>query len=221
MNNSVFGKMMENVRNHRDLKLVVTQQRRKKLVCEPNYESCKLFTEDLMAIEMRKTLVLMDKPIPVGQAILDINKTLMYEFWYDYLKPKYQDKIKLCYMDADSFIMHIETEDFYKDIANDVNKWFDTSKYTNLEIWPFTIGLNIKVIGKFKDEINGNIMTEFIALRSKTYALRWIKDEGGQITEQKKAKGTKKWVIENNLNFDLYKKALFNNETIKMNTTTI
>ena len=108
INNFVFGKMMESVRNHRDVKLVVTEQRRKKLVSEPNYESCKVCTEDLMATKMRKTSVLMDKPIPVGQTILDLSKTSMYEFWYDDLKPKYQDKIKLCYMDTDSFIMHIE-----------------------------------------------------------------------------------------------------------------
>ena len=127
MNNSVFGKRMKNVRSHRDVKLIVTEQRRKKLTSEPNYDSCKQFTNDLMAIEMRKTEVLMDKPIAVGQAILDISKTLMYEFWYDYLKPKYQNKVKLCYIDIDSFIMLIETNDFFEDIANDVDKRFDTS----------------------------------------------------------------------------------------------
>ena len=89
MNNSIFGKTMENVRGHRDVELIITEQRRKKLTSEPNYDSCKQFTNDLMANEMRKTEVLMDKPITVGQAILDISKTLMCEFWYDYLKPKY------------------------------------------------------------------------------------------------------------------------------------
>ena len=96
MNNSVFGKTMENVRGHRDVKLIVTEQRRKKLTSEPNYDPCKQFTNDLMETEMRKTEVLMDKPIAVGQAILDISKTVMCQFWYDYLKPKYQDKVKLC-----------------------------------------------------------------------------------------------------------------------------
>ena len=99
MNNAVFGKTMENVRNRRDIKLVVTEERRKKLVSEPNYDTCKQFTENLMAIEMRKTEALMDKPIAVGQAVLDISLTLMYQFWYDYLKPMYQDNIKLCYME--------------------------------------------------------------------------------------------------------------------------
>ena len=119
MNNSVFGKTMGNVRGRRDVKLIVTEKRRKKLVSKPNYDSCKQFTNDLMAIEMRKTEVLMDKPIAVGQARLDISKTLMYEFWYDYLKLQYQDKVKLCYMDTDSFIIHIETDDFFEDIADE------------------------------------------------------------------------------------------------------
>ena len=122
MNNSVFGKTMENVRNHRDIKLIVTNGRRKKLVSEPNFHTSKHFSEELMAIEMRKTKVTMNKPVYLGQAILDISKTLMYEFWYDYLKPKYDDKVKICYMDTDSLIIHVKTEDFYKDVVQDVNK---------------------------------------------------------------------------------------------------
>ena len=96
MNNAVFGKTMENVRNRRDVKLVVTEERRKKLVSEPNYDSRKVFSESLMAIEMRKTEEFIDKPIAVEQAVLDISKTLMYEFWYECLKPKYSDNINLC-----------------------------------------------------------------------------------------------------------------------------
>ena len=159
MNNSVFGKTMENVRSDRDIKLVVTNERRKKLASEPNYQTCKQFSENLMATEMRKTNVYINKPIYLGQAILDISKTLMYEFWYDYLKPKYGDKVKLCYMDTDSFIIHIQTEDFYKDVANDVNKWFDMSGYSKDDDKPLPIGINKKVLGMFKDELNGQIMT--------------------------------------------------------------
>ena len=129
INNSVFGKTMENMSNHRDIKLVTTNERRNKLVSEPNYHTSKQFSENLLAIEMKKTKVKMNKPVYLGQAIFDISKTLMNEFWYDYIKPKYQEKAKLCYMDTDSFIIHIKTEDFYKDIANDVEKWFDTSNY--------------------------------------------------------------------------------------------
>ena len=213
MNKSVFGKTMENVRNCRDIKLIATEQRRKKLTSKPNYDSCKQFNYDLMAIEMKTTEVLMNKPIAVGQAILDISKTLMYEFWHDYLKPKYQDNIKLCYMDTDSFIIQIETDDFFKDISNDVDKWFDTSKYDKNDNRPLEIGKNKKIIGKFKDELNGKIITEFIALRAKTYAYTQLNED--KIEEHKKAKGTKKFVIKKHLNFELYKRALFNNETIR------
>ena len=213
MNNSVFGKTMENVRNRRDLKSVVTEERRKKLVSEPNYDSCKQFSESLMAIEMRKTEVLMDKPIAVGQAILDISKTLMNEFHYDYLKPKYQDRAKLCYIDTDSFILHIQTNDFFKDINDNLNKWFDISNYDKNDNRPLEIGKNKKVIGKFKDELGGKILTEFAALRAKTYAYTQLNDD--KLEEHKKAKGTKKYVIKKHLNFELYKKALFNNETIR------
>ena len=117
MNNSVFGKTMQNVRGRRDVKLVVSEERRKKLVSEPNYNSCKHFSNNLMAIEMRKTRIYMDKPIAVGQAVLNISKTLMYEFYYDYLRLKYHDKIKICYMDTDSFILHIISNDFIKPSA--------------------------------------------------------------------------------------------------------
>ena len=110
----------------------------------------------------------MNKPVYLGQAILDISKTLMYEFWHDYLKPKYGDKVKLCYMDTDSFIIHVETEDFYKDIANGVDKWFDTSAYDKNDNRPLPIGKNKKMIGKFKDELNGKIMTELCNPMAKT-----------------------------------------------------
>ena len=120
MNNSVFGKTMENVRKHRDIKLVTTDEKRNKLVSEPNYQTIKQFSENLLAIEMKKTKVKMNKPVYLGMSILDISKTLMYEFWYDYVKPKYQDKANLCYMDPDSFFIHIITEDLIKDIDNDV-----------------------------------------------------------------------------------------------------
>ena len=113
---------MENVRKHRDIKLVTTDKRRNQLVSEPNYHTAKWFSENLLAIEMKKRKVKMNKPVYLGLPILEIRKTLMYEFWYDYIKQKYGDNVKLCCMDTDSFIMHIKTEDFYKDIANDVLK---------------------------------------------------------------------------------------------------
>ena len=149
MNNSVFGKTMEIVRNHRNIKLVTSDKRRKQLVSEPNYHSHKKFSEHLMAIEMKKTRVKMTKPLYLGMSILDISKILMYEFWYNYIIPKYGDKAKLCYTDIDSFIINIKTEDFFEDISNDVEKWFDTSNYDENDDRPFPIGKNKRIPGLF------------------------------------------------------------------------
>ena len=170
MNNTVFGKTMENVRKHRDIKLVATDKRRNQLVPEPNYHATKWFSENLLAIEMRKTKVKMNKPVYLGISILDIRKTLMYEFWYDYIKPEYGDNVKLCYMNTDSFMMHIKTEDFYEDIANDVEKRFDTSNYDVDR--PLPIGKNKKVIGLMKDGLGGKIITEFVALTKNIFLLK-------------------------------------------------
>ena len=127
MNDSVFGKKIENVRKHRDIKLVTTEERKIKLVSEPNYYTKKHFSDKLLAIEMKKTKVKMNKPLYSGMSILDISKTLMYVFWHDYLKPKCNDNSKLCYMDTDSFVIHIKTEDVFEDINNDIERWFDIS----------------------------------------------------------------------------------------------
>ena len=209
MNNVVFGKTMENVRKHRDIKLETTDKRRNQLVSEPNYHTPKYFSENLMAIEMKKTKVKMNKPIYLGMSILDISKTLMYEFWYDYVKPKYKDKAKLCYMDTDSFVINIFTEDFFEDINNDVERWFDTSNYDENDKRPLPIGMNKRVYGFFKDELGGKIMKEFVALRAKTYA--YLMDDD---SEHKKAKGTKKCVIKRRLMFENYTDCLFNDKTI-------
>ena len=144
MNNAVFGKTMENVRNHTDIKIVITNRQRNRLVSERNSHTTKCISENLLIIEMKKTEIKMNKPIYLGMSILDISKTLMYEFWYNYIKPKYGDKSRLCYMDADSFVIYVKTEDFYKDIANDVEKWFDTSNYDENEKRPLPIGKNKK-----------------------------------------------------------------------------
>ena len=165
---------MENVRKHKDIKLVTTEKRRLKLFSEPNYHTTKHFSENLIAIEMKKTKVKINKPIYLGASILDISKTLIYKFWYDYLKPKYNDKVKLCYMGTDSFIIDIKTEDFYEDIANDVERWFDTSNYDKNDKRPLPIGKNKNVIGLFKDELGGKIMIEVAANRAKIYALYWM-----------------------------------------------
>ena len=205
MNNAVFGKTMENVRKHRDIKLVKTDYKRNKLVSEPNYHTMKLISENLSIIEMKKAKVKMKKPIYLGLSILEISKIIMYEFWYDYMKKKYGDMVKLCYMDTDSLIMNIKTKGFYKDIAQDVEERFDTSNYDVDR--PLPKGKNKKVIGLMKDELGGGMITEFVALRPKTYS--YLTDE---FIEMKKVKGTKKYVIKKMLKFEDYKKCLFDNE---------
>ena len=114
MNNVVFRKTMENIRKHRDIKLVATDKKRNKLVSEPNYHIMNYISKDLSTIKMNETKVKMNKPIYLGLSILDISKILMYEFWYDYMKPKYGIDVKLCYMDTDSFIMNIIYKIFTK-----------------------------------------------------------------------------------------------------------
>ena len=165
---------------------------------------------------MKKTNVKMNKPIYLGLSLLEISKILMYEFWYDYMKPKYNDNVRLCYMDTDSFIMNIKTNDFYKDIASDVENRFDTSNYevntsetSALARRPLPTGKNKKVIGLMKDELGGKIITEFVTLRPKTYS--FLTDDG---KEDKKAKGTKKCVIKKMIKFNDYKKCLLNDEVM-------
>ena len=156
-------------------------------------------------------------------SILDISKALMYEFWYDYIQPKYQDRgklcymdsdkpkyqgrAKLCYMDTDSFVIHIKTEDFYENIANDVEEWFDTTNYDNNR--PLPLRKNKKVIDLFINELGGKIMKEFVGLRAKTYA--YLMDDD---TEHKKANGTEKCITKRILMFKDYKDCLFNDKII-------
>ena len=205
MNNAVFGKTIENVRKRRDIKLVKTDCKRNKLVSEPNYHTMKLISENLSIIEMKKMKVKMNKPIYFGLSILEISKTTMYEFWYDYMKRKYGDMVKLCYTDTDSLLMNIKTKDFYKDIAKDVEERVDTSNYSFDR--PLPKGKHKKVIGLMKDGLGGGIITKFVGLRPKTYS--YTTDE---FIELKKAKGTKKCVVKKTLKFEDYKKCLFGNE---------
>ena len=163
-----------------------------------------------MAVEMKKTKVKMIKPIYLGMSILGFSKALVYGFWYDYIKPQYGDRAKLCYTDTDSFVVHNITEDFFEDISDDVvDGRFDTSNYDKNDKRPLPIGKNKKVPGLFKDELGGKIITEVVALRPKTYA--YLMDDG---SDHKKAKGTKKCVIKQKLMFENYKDCLFNEKTI-------
>ena len=178
MNNAVYGKTIENLRKHRIIKLVNNDKKRNKLVSEPNYHTAKWFLENLLATEMKTTSVKMNKPIYLGLAILSLSKTLRYDYWYNEMKPKDEDKdkdrIRLFYMDTDSFMMHIKTEDFYKDTADNVEKKYDTSNYTVER--PLPMGKNKKIIGMMKDELGGKIMKEFVGLRPEWYS--YLTDDG-------------------------------------------
>ena len=171
---------------------------------KPNFKSGVLFGKNLMGCEIGKIKVVMNKPNYLGQAILDLSKIIMYEFHYDY-----SYKLQLCYMDTDSLVYCIKTEDFYSDIADDVPARFDTSGYA--QDHPLPVGLNKKVIGLMKDELGGAITTEFVALRPKLYS--YIKLDG---SEDKKCKGIKKCIIKKMLTFEGYKACLLNqtNESV-------
>ena len=173
MNNPVFGKTMENLRKHRDIGLVTTDKRRNFLVPEPNYDK-KRFSECLLATEIKKIKVKMNKPVYLSFSKLEISKTLIYEFWYDFIKPKYQNDPKLCYMDTGSFNIHIKTEYFYEYIADDVGKRFDALNYEINR--PLATRENKKVIGLMKDELGGKIIREFAAFWPKTYS--YLMDDG-------------------------------------------
>ena len=205
INNVVFGKTMENIRKHRNIKLVTNEEKYLKTVMKPNFKSGVRFDENLMGCEMGKIKVKMNKPIYFGQAILDLSKIVMYQFHYDYMKKKYDsDRLQLCYKDTDSLVYSIKTEDFYADITDDVPMRFDISGYVPDR--PLLIGLNKKVIGLMKDELGGAIMTEFVALRPKLYSYR--KRDGA---EDKKCKRIKKCVVKKTLTFDDYKNCLLAN----------
>ena len=203
MNNAVFGKTMENIRNRVNVKLVNSEEKLKKLTNKPNFESYKIFDENLLSVHMKKTSLCMNKPVYLGMSILDLSKTLMFDFHYEYIKPKYGEKAKLLFTDTDSFLYEIETEDFYKDIAEDVKVRFDTSEYPEKHKSGIPTGENKKVIGKFKDETASLPIQEFVGLRAKLYSYKM--DEG---KENKRCKGIKKCVIEKSIRHEDYKACL-------------
>ena len=203
MNNSVFGKTMENIRNRVDVKLVNTEEKLKKLSAKPNYKSCKIFNENLISVHMKKTSLTMNKPVYLGMCILDLSKTIMYDFHYNYIKTKYGNKAKLLFTDTDSFMYEIETEDFYKDISEDVKDRFDTSDYPENHPSGIPTGINKKVLGMFKDEAAGKIIIEFVGLRAKLYS--FIMEDG---KENKRCKGVKKQVVESSITHEDYKTCL-------------
>ena len=203
MNNSVFGKTMENIRNRVNVKLVNTEEKFKKLSAKPNYKGRKIFNENLISVHMKKTSLTMNKPVYLGMCILDLSKTIMYDFHYNYIKPKYGAKAKLLFTDTDSFMYEIETEDFYKDISKDVKDRFDTSDYPENHPSGIPTGINKKVLGMFKDEAAGKRIKEFVGLRAKLYS--FIMGDG---KENKRCKGVKKQVVESSITHEDYKTCL-------------
>ena len=203
MNNSVFGKTMENIRNRVDVKLVNTEEKFKKLVAKPNFKSRKIFSENLISVHMKKTSLTMNKPVYLGMCILELSKTIMFDFHYKYMKPKYGNNAKLLFTDTDSFLYEIQTEDFYKDISRDVRDRFDTSEYPENHPSGIPTGINKKVLGKFKDEVAGKIIKEFVGLRAKMYSFK-MEDE----TENKRCKGVKKQIVKKTITHEDYKTCL-------------
>ena len=212
MNNSVFGKTMENIRKRVDVRLVTDEKKLLKLTSKPTYVSSKIFNENLVAVHKIKETLTLNRPAYVGMCILDLSKTLMYDFHYNYIKHKYGEKAKLLFTDTDSLTYEIEAKDVYKDFFKDKDK-FDNSDYPKYS--PFFYKKNKKVIGKFKDEAAGFPIIQFVGLRSKMYSYMKDNQKGG-----KTAKGIKKNVIKNNIIHDDYKETLFNNEQMyhKMKT---
>ena len=187
MNNSVFGKTIENFRKRQNVHIIDNRKMADKLSSKPNFERLTIFDENLVAVHMKKTEVYFNKPIYVGQAILDLSKTLMFDFHYNYIRKKYDDKAGLLFTDTDSLMYLIQTDDFYHDIRKDVTKKFDTSDYYHYHPSGIKTGVNKKVIGKFKDEVGGNQITHFVGLRPKLYTFKvetkYKKDEKGKVKE--------------------------------------
>ena len=212
MNNAVFGKTMEDVRSHMDFELVDDIKRLEKCLNNPTMKNRHFINDTLIGVEKIKSVVRLNKPIYVGMAILDLSKLHMYRFYYDVLKEKYNDKIKLAYTDTDSFVIHVETDDLYKDLKQ-INNHMDFSDYPK-HYDNFDIS-NKKVLGKFKDEVNGKIIKEYIGLKPKMYAMDVQHDD-----EKKTAKGVPKNIVKKEMNFNMYKKTLYENthEKVKFNT---
>ena len=213
MNNSVFGKTMENIRKRVDVRLVTSKEKLLKLASKPTYVSSKIFNENMVAVHKIKETLTMNRPAYIGMCILDLSKTLMYDFHYNYIKHNYGNKAKLLFTDTDSLTYEIETTDAYLDFWNDKDK-FDNSDYP--ENSPYFNKTNKKVIGKFKDEAAGVPIVEFVGLRSKMYSYIKDNDEGG-----KTAKGIKKNIITKNIKHEDYKEVLFNNKQMHHTMKTI
>ena len=212
MNVSVFGKTMETVRKHKHIELCHAQKRLLKLTAKPTYKSSKTFTEDLVAVELTKAQVKLCKPSYTGMCILDLSKLAMYDFYYNYLKKKYGEKMQLQMTDTDSLLYYCETPDIYKDMKEHLDL-FDTSDYPKDN--PLYSETNKKVVGKMKDECSSIPISKFVGLRSKMYSFVCADKE------EKRAKGISRVCVKKDLSFDKYKHTLFNETQNQSNMTLI
>lgn len=207
MNNAVFGKTMENIRKRVNIKLVSNENLLEKLIAKPEFLDVTIYSENLAAVHMMKKSIVYNKPIYIGLSVLDLSKTTMYEYHYDIMIPQFRpENLKLMYMDTDSFIYLIKTKNLFVDML-EMLEHMDTSDYP-IDHPCFSL-TNKKVLGKFKDEMKGEIIDKFIALRAKMYAIS-RKDK-----EIKKIKGISKSVVKNHIRFEHYEESLFSQTTIR------
>ena len=207
LNNAVFGKTMEDKRKHLDFEIVSDERRFMKCVNNPSFKHSHIINENLVGVEKQKPKLKLDKPIFIGMSILDLSKQHMYKFYYDVMKPKYGDNIRMVYTDTDSFVFHTRTDDIYQDLQ-EINDEMNFSGYDkNHKCYDAT---NKKVLGKFKDACEGKIMTGFIGLRPKCYACKIHGDD----KEYKKCKGAAKNTVKRKIKYDDYNQVLETNEVI-------
>lgn len=221
MSNAIYGKNMENVRGRIDLHLVRKWKGRtgaETLIKQPNFKRCVSFSENFVAIEMSKVNIIFNKPIAIGMAVLDISKMVMYNFYYNHLKNQYNRDVQLLYTDTDSFIIEVKTDYFYTDMKKNIGL-YDTSDYPADNVYGVPL-LHKKIPGLFKDELNSELLTHFVGLRSKMYSILSGNDE-----KMKKAKGVKKYVLKKYIEFNDYLACIaFHNdvelgvETVKQNS---
>ena len=204
LNNRCFGKTMESVRKRVDIQLVRAteeseRERYRKMVAKPTFAGRKIFDESLIAVHRMRSCVLLNKPVYIGLAVLDLSKLMMSNYWYGEMKPRYGDKARLLYTDTDSFVMEIQTDDLYADMARD-GHLYDTSNYKSgpLAVLSQQNPEKTRAVGLMKDEMGGRVLHSFVGLKPKTYS---VSGEGKVV---KKAKGNKTSVTEKELSHDDY-----------------
>ncbi|XP_078335323.1 uncharacterized protein LOC144626188 [Crassostrea virginica] len=216
MNNSVFGKTMENLRKRVDIQLVRHKKRLMKLSAKPGFKSFKIFNEDLASVELIKQKLVLNRPIYVGFSILELSKVLMYDFHYNYVRTTYGSKASLCFTDTDSLCYDIATDDVYLDMQRNQHH-FDLSDYPETHF--LHNNQNKKVLGKMKDECHGHVMREFVGLKPKMYSFTYERklmrdDREIRVREEKKrAKGVSRVVVQSNIHHEHYKSCLLHRES--------